>query len=85
MISIYKTIPLITEAIEWTGDNFEEIKNFMGLYPGINYTTRKISIETLQGVMFASEGDMIIKGVKGGFYPCKRDIFEMTYSAENKE
>ena len=24
-------------------------------------------------------GDWIIKGVKGEFYPCKPDIFEMTY------
>ena len=27
----------------------------------------------------ASIGDYIIKGVKGEFYPCKPDIFEMTY------
>jgi len=27
----------------------------------------------------ATEGDWIIKGVKGEFYPCKPDIFEMTY------
>lgn len=28
----------------------------------------------------ASIGDWIIKGVKGEFYPCKPDIFELTYS-----
>lgn len=27
----------------------------------------------------ADFGDYIIKGVKGEFYPCKPDIFEMTY------
>lgn len=27
----------------------------------------------------ASIGDWVIKGVKGEFYPCKPDIFEMTY------
>ena len=27
----------------------------------------------------ASIGDWIIKGVQGEFYPCKPDIFEMTY------
>jgi len=27
----------------------------------------------------ASEGDYIIKGIKGEFYPCKPDIFEQTY------
>lgn len=29
----------------------------------------------------ASIGDYIIKGVKGEFYPCKPDIFEMTYES----
>jgi len=36
-------------------------------------------IQTLEGVMEASPGDWIIKGVKGEFYPCKPDIFQMTY------
>ena len=29
--------------------------------------------------MKVSEGDWIIKGIKGEFYPCKPDIFEATY------
>lgn len=29
----------------------------------------------------ATEGDWIIKGVKGEFYPCKPDIFAATYEA----
>jgi hypothetical protein len=29
----------------------------------------------------ATEGDWIIKGVSGEFYPCKPDIFAMTYEA----
>lgn len=36
-------------------------------------------ITTLEGEMKADVGDWIIKGVKGEFYPCKPDIFEMTY------
>lgn len=38
-----------------------------------------IEIPTLEGIMQANIGDYIIKGVKGEFYPCKPDIFEMTY------
>lgn len=38
-----------------------------------------IAIDTLEGIMFADLGDWIIKGVKGEFYPCKPDIFEMSY------
>lgn len=40
-----------------------------------------IAIGTLEGVMMASPGDWIIKGVQGEFYPCKPDIFEATYEA----
>lgn len=36
-------------------------------------------IPTLEGTMKFNRGDMLITGVKGEIYPCKRDIFEMTY------
>jgi len=36
-------------------------------------------IDTLEGEMLALEGDWIIKGVAGEFYPCKPDIFALTY------
>ena len=36
-------------------------------------------IETLEGLMTAKIGDYIIKGVKGEFYPCDEEIFNMTY------
>lgn len=39
----------------------------------------RIEIPTLEGVMKASPGDFIIKGVQGEFYPCKPDIFRETY------
>lgn len=41
-----------------------------------------IAIPTLEGVMKASVGDWIIKGVNGEFYPCKSDIFGKTYEPE---
>lgn len=36
-------------------------------------------IKTLEGEHHISRGDYVIKGVKGELYPCKPDIFEMTY------
>lgn len=36
-------------------------------------------IETLEGRMKATSGDWIIRGVKGEIYPCKPDIFALTY------
>lgn len=36
-------------------------------------------INTLEGPLHISDGDWIIRGVKGEYYPCKPDIFEATY------
>jgi hypothetical protein len=36
-------------------------------------------VGTLEGPHIVSPGDWIIRGVKGELYPCKPDIFEMTY------
>lgn len=36
-------------------------------------------IRTLEGIMEISDGDYIIRGVHGEFYPCKPDIFHKTY------
>jgi len=38
-----------------------------------------VEIKTLEGVMIANFGDYIIKGVEGEIYPCKPDIFGVTY------
>lgn len=38
-----------------------------------------LAIKTLEGTMFASDGDYLIRGVKGELYSCKKDIFEETY------
>lgn len=40
-----------------------------------------VEISTLEGVMRGNRGDWIISGVNGELYPCKPDIFEMTYEA----
>lgn len=55
--------------------------------PTVSYITRDNNPEdaydmviwTLEGDMVASKGDWIIRGIKGEFYPCKPDIFAMTY------
>ncbi|WP_414842148.1 hypothetical protein [Enterococcus saccharolyticus] len=36
-------------------------------------------VKTLEGDMFVSTFDYVIKGVNGEVYPCKPDIFEKTY------
>lgn len=86
----FKKKPVVIEAIQLNGNNLKEIETFvMGkempeLYVGddkfsLNWGNGTIQIHTLEGIMQASKGDWIIKGIQGEFYPCKPDIFEKTY------
>ncbi len=45
----------------------------------IDPATGFLLIATMEGVMQAKPGDWVIRGVQGEFYPCKPDIFELTY------
>lgn len=36
-------------------------------------------VDTLEGGHIVCPGDMVITGVNGEVYPCKPDIFKMTY------
>jgi hypothetical protein len=42
---------------------------------------RGLLIRTLEGLMLAGWGDFVIRGVADEFYPCKPDIFHLTYEA----
>ena len=45
----------------------------------IDPATGDLMIRTLEGDMRATYGDWIIRGVSGELYPCKPDIFALTY------
>ena len=83
--------PIVIEAIQWNGKNFDAVHNFMKFFHGNKgayedaeegaIKTGKIYIPTLEGIRTLSKNDWIIKGVKGEFYPCKPDIFKSTYQS----
>jgi hypothetical protein len=79
----YRKKPVIIEAIQWTGENEDECAKFLGKsfggFPEKYSDADDIIVLTLEGQHIASRGDYLIRGVKGEHYPCKPDIFEMTY------
>lgn len=84
----FRKKPVVIEAFRFTMDSFQELEKLSEFLKDadvdINYLNEgRVYIETLEGVMYASEGDWIIKGVNGEFYPCKPDIFEKTYEPVN--
>jgi len=68
----YRKKPVVIEATQW----FK-----MGDHPAVwmGQLSDSPRVDTLEGPMFVTPGDYIITGVKGEHYPCKPDIFEMTY------
>lgn len=76
----YRKKPVVIEAVQWNGHNFDECLTFCPPIMGETYKADGcLKIPTLEGKMIAKVGDFIIKGVQGEFYPCKPDIFEQTY------
>lgn len=79
----YRKKPVVIEAKQWNGENADEIQTF--LFDGNQHAAhgwvkgQYVEIGTLEGLMVASIGDWIIKGVAGEFYPCKPEIFAATY------
>lgn len=70
--------PVEVEAVQWNGENAEEVLEFTNRTA--EFKNGEMKILTLEGTMTVSVGDYIIKGVKGEVYPCKPDIFEATYT-----
>lgn len=86
----YRKRPVVVEAFQLTSENRfrptiwpEWFQNAFhdGLVDG---SGDDLTISTKEGVMTASQGDWIIQGVKGELYPCKPDIFEITYVSEEE-
>lgn len=88
----FRKKPVVIEAVQWNGDNLDEIKEFVSdnleefyeesisVDGDLVKIFSHIEIRTLEGDHICTIGDYIIKGVNGEFYPCKPDIFEKTYN-----
>ncbi len=78
----FRKKPVVIEAVQYRGEreNFNEVRDFVDSRLALNHLGNgKLGIPTLEGIIEASPGDWIIRGVKGEFYPCKPDIFAATY------
>ena len=73
----FRKKPVVIEAMQF-------IENTVDGWPSGVYKDDEregFAIDTLEGKYIVSEGDWIITGIKGERYPCKPDIFELTYEA----
>lgn len=65
-------------SLPWGPDGVRGVENDLGIEADTGEKFALV-IPNLEGDMLALDGDYIIKGVNGEFYPCKPDIFEKTY------
>ena len=76
----FKKKPVEIDAVKGNGRNFNEVEELgIECQKHLQRYGNEILIYTLEGTMKASLGDYIIKGLSGELYPCKPDIFELTY------
>lgn len=79
----FRKKPVVIEAMQFTKETILEAQAFCSgdIDPPVNQfePNPSIIIHTREGNMRASEGDWIIRGVQGEYYPCKPDIFAATY------
>lgn len=85
----YRKKPIVIEAFKWTGDRnqTEDLEwaitaiesGIITIASSSMFNVPYMTIMTLEGIMIATIGDYIIKGIQGEICPCKPDIFEATY------
>jgi hypothetical protein len=75
----FRKKPVEIEAVQWTGDNVDEVREFLGFMDRTDEDA--IPVTTIHGdTAFVRLRDWIIPEPQPGrFYPCKPDIFEATY------
>ena len=89
----YRKKPVVIDAVLYSGYNgnglvFDEAPEWF-TDAIVDYTVvfddsdEQLKIKTLEGTMIAAPGDYIIRGVKGEIYPCKPEIFEMSYEEDD--
>lgn len=68
----------VVDIAKWCNADIVDIDNFLA------YDDNAVmAITTLEGVFYAGDGDWIVKGVMGDFYPLSGDVFDATYEPED--
>lgn len=81
----FRKKPVVIDAIRWTGDNYDEINNWtdsrfqMITLPDQPEMTARIYDVLHETWVLLRDGDWVIRGVRGEYYPCANDVFESTY------
>lgn len=87
MAKKYRKKPVVIEAMEFlhTPERLAELSKFIDdqeLEIRFMEGAPVLVLQTLEGQSFGKVKDLVIKGIRGEFYPCDPDIFAVTYEPE---
>jgi len=77
MIKAYKKKPVIVDALQYNGENYEELKEWI-----VTKTTKLYKDFVIcggSGDIQVRVGDYVVKGMDGYFYPVNNFVFESAY------
>lgn len=83
----FRTKPFEIEAVQFTGDNEQELYGFCGwefaVLPEKFHGTHTAQVHVKHHNVWAmvKPGDWIVRGQDDEFYPCDPEIFEAKYEA----
>lgn len=89
-MTTFRKIPVEIEAVRWTGSNESELESFTSSNFVVNDSedraqsgdpeaTASVFDRLHSTWVLVYDGDWIIRGVQGEFYPCRPDVFAATY------
>lgn len=83
--SKFRKKPIVITALQWTGHNLDEMREFTGgKFGGPTEDATALVYDELHDTWVGVNlHDWIIRGVKGEFYPCRADVFAETYEADS--
>lgn len=86
----YTKKPVTIEAFRWTGGPDQQEDPVWACEAIAAGTIQFVeagfmSVHTTEGVMNASPGDWIIRGVEGEIYPCRDSVFQATYMPASRQ
>lgn len=82
----FRRKPAVIEALQFDGSitSWREICDAYEVpYSVHHWMAQTMEIDTLEGVMTASKGDWIVRGIAGELYPVKGDLFDKLYEVES--
>jgi len=80
-MALYKKKPITLEAIQFVDfqTSLDACIEFLGENVNMYVKNDRIVIVTLEGDLTVSNGDYIVRGIAGEFYPVKPELFAKLY------